>query len=37
VIAGQGCRDSMSGEPFETRVTVIFDDREYQGCGRPLH
>ena len=37
VITGQGCRDSMSGEPFETRVTVIFDDREYQGCGRPLH
>lgn len=37
VIKGQRCRDSMSGEPFETSVTVIFGDREYQGCGRPLH
>lgn len=37
VIQGQRCRDSMSGEPFETSVIVIFDHREYQGCGRPLH
>jgi putative lipoprotein len=37
VIIGQHCRDSMSGEPFETSVTVVLDDREYQGCGRPLH
>lgn len=37
VLQGQRCRDSMSGEPFETTVTVIFDDKEYQGCGRPLH
>jgi membrane-bound inhibitor of C-type lysozyme/uncharacterized membrane protein len=31
------CRDSMSGEPFETTVTVILDGRTYRGCGRPLH
>jgi len=37
VLQGQRCRDSMSGEPFETTVTVILDDREYRGCGRPLH
>ena len=37
VLQGQLCRDSMSGEPFESSVTVIFDHREYLGCGRPLH
>jgi membrane-bound inhibitor of C-type lysozyme len=37
VLKGQRCRDTMSGEPFETTATVILDHREYQGCGRPLH
>jgi membrane-bound inhibitor of C-type lysozyme len=37
VLTPQRCRDSMSGELFETGVTVILDDKEYQGCGRPLH
>jgi membrane-bound inhibitor of C-type lysozyme/uncharacterized membrane protein len=31
------CRDSMSGESFETTVTVILDGQIYRGCGRPLH
>lgn len=31
------CQDSMSGESFETAVTVILDNRTYRGCGRPLH
>jgi membrane-bound inhibitor of C-type lysozyme len=31
------CHDSMSGESFETTVTVILDGQIYRGCGRPLH
>lgn len=31
------CRDSMSGELLETKVTVNLDGRTYQGCGRALH
>jgi putative lipoprotein len=31
------CRDSMSGEAFETTVTVKLDHRSYRGCGKPLH
>ena len=31
------CRDSMSGELFETTVTVKLDGRTFQGCGRALH
>lgn len=31
------CRDTMSGEVFETTVTVRLDDTTYRGCGRPLH
>jgi putative lipoprotein len=31
------CRDSMSGEAFEARVTVRLGTRTYAGCGRPLH
>jgi uncharacterized membrane protein len=37
VIIGRRCRDSMSGESFETQVTVTLDHREFQGCGRALH
>jgi putative lipoprotein len=32
-----GCRDNMSGEAFETRVTIRLGTRIYAGCGRPLH
>jgi hypothetical protein len=31
-----GCTDAMSGEPYETTVTVTLDGRAYQGCGGPL-
>ncbi|MFQ5642441.1 MAG: hypothetical protein ACE5FQ_01955 [Thiogranum sp.] len=37
VLEGRPCHDTMSGEPFETTVKVIFDGRQYQGCGRALH
>lgn len=31
------CRDTMSGEVFETTVTVTVDGSTLRGCGRPLH
>lgn len=30
------CYDSMSGEPFESSVTVKLDGKEYHGCGKAL-
>ena len=36
-IVGYRCRDTMSGEEFETTVTVIFDGKKYHGCGKALH
>ena len=37
ILEGKACTDSMSGETFATRVTLIFDGRPYGGCGRALH
>jgi uncharacterized membrane protein/membrane-bound inhibitor of C-type lysozyme len=37
VLERAGCHDSMSGEEFETAVTVVLDGTEYRGCGRALH
>lgn len=37
VIEGRQCRDTMSGEYFETTVRVRLDQKKYQGCGRALH
>ena len=35
---GEGARqDTMSGEAFETTVTVVLDGKEFRGCGRALH
>lgn len=31
------CHDTMSDENFDTTVTLVLDDRPYQGCGRALH
>ena len=31
------CLDDMSGEAFETSVTVKLNNRSYRGCGKPLH
>lgn len=31
------CLDDMSGEAFETAVTVKLNNRSYRGCGRALH
>jgi len=36
-LSGAACRDSMSGEAFETTVQITLDGRVYQGCGQPLH
>ena len=36
-VRGQPCRDTMSGEAFETQVTVVLDGRTLHGCGRALH
>ena len=37
LIDGRSCNDSMSGETFETTVTVTLDRKEYRGCGKALH
>ena len=37
VLKGERCHDSMSGEPFETTVSVILDGKHLRGCGKPLH
>jgi uncharacterized membrane protein len=31
------CRDTMSGEEFETTVTVVLEGGTLRGCGRALH
>lgn len=31
------CSDTMSGEQFETRVTLWLNGQKLQGCGRALH
>lgn len=31
------CRDTMSGERFETTVAVLLEGRTLRGCGRALH
>ena len=35
-LTDEPCQDDMSGEPFDTTVTVVFDGETFQGCGRPL-
>ena len=37
IIVGRRCLDTMSGEAFETTVTVILDGKKYRGCGKALH
>jgi membrane-bound inhibitor of C-type lysozyme len=37
IIVGRRCRDTMSGEAFETTVTVILDGKKYRGCGKAFH
>ena len=36
-IEGRSCTDSMSGEQFETTVSVEVNDTLYRGCGKALH
>ena len=35
-IDGNPCNDTMSGERFESTVTVTFENRTLYGCGQPL-
>ena len=37
VLDGRRCQDTMSGDSFETTVTVVLDGREFTGCGQALH
>ncbi len=37
IILGRRCNDTMSGEAFETTVSVILDGKKYRGCGKALH
>ena len=37
LIEGEPCTDSMSGEQFETTVTVETGSRSLKGCGRALY
>jgi len=37
ILVGETCQDTMADEDYETTVTVKLDDRELNGCGRPLH
>ena len=37
LITGAPCSDSMSGELFESKVTVTFDEKTFNGCGKALH
>ena len=36
-VIGRACRDSMSGESFETEAIVHWQGRTLRGCGRALH
>jgi uncharacterized membrane protein len=36
-ITGRPCRDSMSGESYESTVLVTWGEQILQGCGRALH
>jgi putative lipoprotein len=36
-VTGRPCRDSMSGEAFESTVVVTWKGRSLHGCGRALH
>ena len=37
LLEARECRETMSGEAFETTVTVMLDGRMLRGCGRALH
>jgi uncharacterized membrane protein len=36
LIEGKPCSDPMSGESFDTTVTVTLDEQVFKGCGRAL-
>lgn len=36
-ILGESCHDTMSGESFASTVTVVLDNKVFNGCGRALH
>ena len=36
ILRDQPCRDDMSGEAFDTTVTLVFDGKRFRGCGTTL-
>lgn len=36
-VSGRPCRDSMSGESFESTVVITTRTETLHGCGRALH
>ena len=36
ILRDQQCNDDMSGEPFDTAVTLVFDGKRLKGCGKAL-
>ncbi|WCL55007.1 MliC family protein [Gimibacter soli] len=36
-LVSASCTDTMSGDAFETAVTIMLDGQKLTGCGRPLH
>ncbi|WP_308911420.1 MliC family protein [Pseudokordiimonas caeni] len=36
-LVSANCVDAMSGEAFETNVTIMLDGQKLTGCGKPLH
>lgn len=37
ILEGKSCTDIMSGEKFETTVTVVINDQTLKGCGKSLY
>jgi len=34
---GKTCRDEMSGEAYESTITVFWKNKQFHGCGKALH
>ena len=36
-VSGVSCRDDMSGDSYESTVTVYWNNQQFHGCGKSLH
>lgn len=36
-VSGASCRDDMSGDLYESTVTVYWNNQQFHGCGKALH